>query len=70
MGHTCSKCKSTDFEIRIELDTFTRKNKTFVINVEHSICLCCGYEVIFAEQIKRNDILLLEAWSKIDKELE
>ena len=34
--------------------------------VEHSVCRECGDEVIFAEQIKRNDCILRDAWRKID----
>jgi predicted Zn-ribbon and HTH transcriptional regulator len=68
MSHVCPDCKSSIFKIIKAEDTFTRNDKDFTLVVEHSECIACGYEVIFSEQIKRNDELFKEAWKLIDEE--
>lgn len=64
--NTCPRCKSTEFKIIIEPDDFIRKGKPYIANVEHSLCTDCNWEVIFPEQIRRNDAILLEIWREID----
>jgi HTH-type transcriptional regulator/antitoxin MqsA len=66
MTHQCTECGFTDFETRIEADEFQRHVQAFVADVEYSVCRQCGNEVIFAEQIKRNDCRMRDAWRKID----
>lgn len=66
MNNKCSKCGFLDFEVHIESDDFIRNGQSFTLNVEHSVCKQCGHEVIFADQIKRNDCILRDAWRKID----
>lgn len=66
MKNQCSECGSSDFEICIEPDDFNRNNQSFTADVEFSVCRVCGEEVIFPEQIKRNDCVLRDAWRKID----
>lgn len=66
MNNKCSKCGSSNFKVCIEPDDFIRNDQSFTVNVEHSACQNCGYEVIFTEQIKRNDCILRDAWRKID----
>jgi HTH-type transcriptional regulator/antitoxin MqsA len=66
MTNKCSKCGSSNFEEHIEPDDFMRNGQSFSVDVAHSVCCQCGYEVIFAEQIKRNDCVLRDAWRKID----
>ncbi len=66
MSNKCSKCGSSNFDEHIESDDFIRNGQSFSVDVEHSVCCQCGYEVIFAEQIKRNDCVLRDAWRKID----
>lgn len=68
MTNKCSKCGHSDFKVCIEPDDFTRNSQSFTVNVKHSVCQNCGYEVIFTEQIKRNDIILQAAWNEIDKQ--
>lgn len=64
--NTCSECGNTDFLIKIDAEEFQRNGQTFSANVEYSVCNQCGDEVIFPEQIKRNDCILRDAWRKID----
>lgn len=66
MNNKCAECGSSDFKVCVEPDNFTRNGQSFTVNVEHSVCQNCGYEVIFTEQIKRNDCILRDAWRKID----
>jgi HTH-type transcriptional regulator/antitoxin MqsA len=66
MSNKCSKCGSLEFEVHIEPDDFVRNGQPFTVEVEHSVCKQCGNEVIFADQIKRNDCVLRDAWRKID----
>jgi HTH-type transcriptional regulator/antitoxin MqsA len=66
MQNYCSECGSSDFEVRIEPDDFQRNSQSFTAKVEFSVCRQCGEEVIFPEQIKRNDCVLRDAWRKID----
>jgi len=66
MKNKCSECGSSDFEVRIEPDEFQRNGHSYTADVEYSVCQQCGDEVIFSEQIKRNDCILRDAWRKID----
>jgi HTH-type transcriptional regulator/antitoxin MqsA len=66
MNNKCDECGASDFEVRIEPDEFQRNGQSFTADVEYSVCRQCGDEVIFAEQIKRNDCILRDAWRKID----
>lgn len=66
MNNKCAECGSSDFEVRVELDEFQRNGQSFIVDVEYSVCRQCNDEVIFAEQIKRNDCVLRDAWRKID----
>jgi hypothetical protein len=66
MQNHCSGCGSPDFEIRIEIDEFHRNNQPYTAKVESSVCCQCGVEVIFPEQIKRNDSVLRNIWQKMD----
>lgn len=65
----CSNCNSTSFTTVIAPDTFERKGVSFTVEVEHSVCDNCKYEVILTEQIRRNDAILIKEWARIDKEL-
>jgi HTH-type transcriptional regulator/antitoxin MqsA len=66
MKNICSECGSSDFEVHIEPDEFQRNGQSFIADMEYSVCRQCGDEVIFSEQIKRNDCLVRDAWRKID----
>ena len=66
MINKCDECGSLDFEIRIEPDKAQRNGQSYSVDMEYSICRQCGDIVIFAEQIKRNDCLVRDAWRKID----
>ncbi len=66
MNNKCAECGSSDFEVRIEHDDFHRNSQSYKVEVEYSICRHCGDEVIFSEQIKRNDCRVRDAWRKID----
>lgn len=66
MNNRCAECGSSDFEVHIEPDEFQRNGHSYTANVEYSVCRQCGDEVIFSEQIKRNDCILRDAWRKID----
>jgi HTH-type transcriptional regulator / antitoxin MqsA len=66
MSNKCAECGCSDFEVRIEPDEFQRNGQSFIADVEYSVCRQCGDEVIFTEQIKRNDCILRDAWRKID----
>ena len=66
MTNKCAECGGVEFDIHIEADEFKRNGHTYTVNVEYSICRQCGEEIIFPEQIKRNDCLIRDAWRKID----
>jgi HTH-type transcriptional regulator/antitoxin MqsA len=66
MNNKCAECGSSDFEVRIEPDDFQRNNQSYTVDVEYSVCRQCGDEIIFSDQIKRNDCVLRDAWRKID----
>ena len=66
MNNKCAECGSLDFEVHIEPDEFQRNGHSYTADVEYSVCRQCGDEVIFTEQIKRNDCILRDAWRKID----
>jgi len=66
MNNKGYKCGSSNLDEHIESDDFIRNGQSFSVDVAHSVCRQCGYEVIFAEQIKRNDCVLRDAWRKID----
>lgn len=66
MNNKCDECGSSDFEVHIEPDEFQRNGQSFIADMEYSVCQQCGDEVIFTEQIKRNDCVLRDAWRKID----
>ncbi|WP_052700696.1 type II toxin-antitoxin system MqsA family antitoxin [Methylocucumis oryzae] len=66
MNHQCPECRSTEFAVRSEAEQFKRKGQEFWVEVDYSVCQHCGYEVIFPDQIKRNDCRLRDAWRKMD----
>ena len=66
MTNKCAECGCLEFDIRMEADEFKRNGHAYTVNIEYSICRQCGEEIIFPEQIKRNDCLIRDAWRKID----
>jgi HTH-type transcriptional regulator / antitoxin MqsA len=66
MSNKCAECGSVDFSYHIDPDEFQRNGRSYFVEVEYSICNQCGAEVIFTEQIKRNDCRTRDAWRKID----
>jgi HTH-type transcriptional regulator/antitoxin MqsA len=66
MKNTCTECGAADFDVRIEPDEFQRNGQSFMADVEYSVCRECGDEIIFPEQIKRNDCRVRDAWRRID----
>jgi HTH-type transcriptional regulator/antitoxin MqsA len=66
MTNKCAECGCLEFDIRKEADEFKRNGHAYTVTVEYSICRQCGEEIIFPEQIKRNDCLIRDAWRKID----
>lgn len=66
MNNKCAECGSSEFKAFAEADEFQRNGQSYIVDVEYSICNQCGDEVIFSEQIKRNDCLVRDAWRKID----
>lgn len=66
MINKCDECGASDFEVRIKPDESQRNGQSYTVDMEYSVCRQCGDIVIFAEQIKRNDCVLRDAWRKID----
>ena len=66
MKNTCAECGAANFDVRIEPDEFQRNGQSFMADVEYSVCRECGDEIIFPEQIKRNDCRVRDAWRRID----